>query len=264
MFYIDQYAVGDIPVLEVALINQKAAPLPTVIFIHGLNSAKEHNLHYAYYLAEKGFRVIMQDCLYHGERAREQSLQELSFQFWNIVIHSIEELKDIHNFLLNQNKIKDDLIGVAGTSMGGIITLGALTQYDWIQTAVSLMGNPSYVEFATMQIENLQKLGIPMPLSDEIITAQLEILKKYDLSQRPDILNNRPIMFWHGEKDPIVPFQSAYSFYEKIKNRYRNEEHLQFYRDSHADHKVSRFGVLKTAEWFEQYLKKKLESSSHK
>ncbi|MDI5791688.1 hypothetical protein PO124_35075 [Bacillus licheniformis] len=31
--------------------------------------------------------------------------------------------------------------------MGGIVTLGALTQYEWITTAVSLMGSPAYVEF---------------------------------------------------------------------------------------------------------------------
>ena len=263
MYYIDHFTIGEIPVLEVAFINQKADPLPTVIFIHGIHSAKEHNLHYAYYLAEKGFRVVLPDCMYHGERATERSFQEITFQFWNIVIHSIEELKDIYKHLLDQNKVKSNSLGVAGTSMGGIITLGALTQYDWIQTAVSLMGNPAYVEFATMQIETIRKMGIPFPISDEMIQTQLEILKKYDLSQQPDILNNRPVMFWHGEKDPIVPFQSAYSFFEQIKNRYNNPEHLQFYRDPQADHKVTRHGVLKTTEWFEQHLIKKLKPTSH-
>ncbi|HWO75053.1 MAG TPA: prolyl oligopeptidase family serine peptidase [Bacillus sp. (in: firmicutes)] len=263
MYYIDHYTVKDIPILEVAPINQKSDPLPTVIFIHGIHSAKEHNLHYAYYLAEKGFRVILQDCLYHGERANKQSFQEITFQFWNIVIHSIEELKDIYQYLNGENKLKNNSIGVAGTSMGAIITLGALTKYDWIQTAVSLMGNPAYVEFAAMQIENIRKMGIQLPLSDELINAQIEILKEYDLSQQPDTLNNRPLMFWHGEKDPIVPFESAYSFFEQVKKRYTNQEHFQFYRDPQADHKVSRFGVLKTAEWFEQHLKSKLVPSSH-
>ncbi|GAA0314628.1 prolyl oligopeptidase family serine peptidase [Bacillus carboniphilus] len=256
MYYIDHYKIKDIPLLEVGPQESKSKPLPVVIFIHGFTSAKEHNLHYAYYLAEKGFRVLLPECDLHGERSKGSSAMELSLQFWNIVIKTIHELEDLHTYLVEENKLKGDSIGVAGTSMGGIITLGALTQFEWIKAAVSLMGNPSYIGFAQMQIDGIQKQGIPIPFTDEQLQAQLDALKAYDLSIQPDLLKKRPLMFWHGEKDGTVPFAHAHEFYEKVKNLYNESPTLiQFHRDPKADHKVSRYGVLKTVEWFEQHLK---------
>ena len=65
--------------------------------------------------------------------------------------------------ILFQKDLADqDRIGV-GTSMGGIVTLGALTQYKWIKAAVSLMGSPNYVKFAQAQIEHLKTIGCQIP-----------------------------------------------------------------------------------------------------
>ena len=49
---------------------------PVVIFLHGFMSAKEHNLHYAYQLVEKGVRVILPDAYLHGER--NENLSEMT------------------------------------------------------------------------------------------------------------------------------------------------------------------------------------------
>ena len=40
---------------------------PIVLFLHGFESAKEHNLHYAYQLVNQGCRVILPDAHLHGE-----------------------------------------------------------------------------------------------------------------------------------------------------------------------------------------------------
>lgn len=256
LYYINHNQINNVPVLEVVNASDQFKPLPTIFFIHGFTSAKEHNLHYAYYLAEKGFRVVLPDCHLHGERSQGLNQLELSFEFWNIVTTTIAELEILYQDLVEKKKVEIGKIGLAGTSMGGIVTLGALTQFDWIETAVSLMGCPAYLEFANYQLENLKKLGVQFPFSEDQIHKQLQDLEKYDLSHQPELLKDRPIMFWHGEKDPTVPFLPAYDFYEKAKDLYPNQDLIRFYRDPKADHKVTRDGVLQTVEWFENHLKR--------
>ena len=61
--------------------------------------------------------------------------------------------------------------------------------------------------------------------------------------------------FWHGAKDPVVPYQHAYRFYEGVKAGYgKADEKIDFILDPKAGHKVSREGVLKTADWFAKHL----------
>jgi fermentation-respiration switch protein FrsA (DUF1100 family) len=229
--------------------------LPVVFFIHGFTSAKEHNLHYAYYLAEKGFRVVLPEALYHGERTIGLNEHQLSVRFWEIVLTTIDELHTIKEYFEAEQLIDSKRIGLAGTSMGGIVTLGALTKYDWIQSAVSLMGMPYYEKFALAQLADLEKQGGMLSISEEELAQLLSTLRGLDLSIQPEKLDQRPLLFWHGKKDTVVPFSYTYEFYHKIKPIYRGApERLCFISDEHAGHKVSREGVEKTVEWFERYL----------
>ncbi|MDQ0217550.1 esterase [Peribacillus cavernae] len=256
MVIIEKEHIQDIPVLHLAkqdIFNDK---LPLIIFIHGFTSAKEHNLHYAFLMAEKGFRVVLPDAIYHGEREEGYKEQKLMGYFWNIVISLIEELAVIKENLSERGLIDPEKIGVAGTSMGGIVTLGALASYDWIHTGVSLMGNPAYVSYAKLQIETLKKQGMAINLSEEEIQKTLELLAEYDLSLQREKVAGRPLLFWHGAKDPVVPYQNTYELYELLLPVYEHaNDRLSFILDERAEHKVSREGVLLTAEWFEKHLK---------
>ncbi|OIK08337.1 esterase [Bacillus sp. MUM 116] len=255
MVIIERKYIKDIPALEVVKKDKHHDTLPTVIFIHGITSAKEHNLHYAYLLADKGFRVILPDALNHGERGQGIVEEELTAQFWNIVIKTITELNVIKEHFEKTGLADPKRIGLVGTSMGGIVTLGAITQYPWIKAAVSLMGMPEYEEFSLWQLDQLKNRGMKVPFTEEEITNQLTILRDYDLSRNPEKLEQRPLLFWHGKKDPIVPYSLTYQFYQKIKPLYhQNPERLAFILDEHAGHKVSRDGLLATVDWFAKYL----------
>lgn len=255
MIIIEKERIGHIPVLHVseqAVFNEE---LPLVIFIHGFQSAKEHNLHYAYLMAEKGFRVILPDVVYHGEREAGHSESELMPRFWEMVLQSIKELPLLKDDLLSRKLIDPTRIGIAGSSMGGIVTNGALTTYDWLSAGVSLMGNPSYVAFAELQIGEMKKREIEFPLTEEEITQSIAQLKPFDLSLNRDKLAQRPLLFWHGAKDHVVPYQYAYRFYEEVKSSYNEvDDKIEFILDKRAAHKVSREGVLQTAQWFEKHL----------
>lgn len=249
--------VSDIPLLHVVKAGHEKTALPFVIFVHGFTSAKEHNLHFAYLLAQKGFRVVLPEAMLHGERSDGRSVEQMSFEFWKIVIKTISELQMVKDYFMNKGIIDEEAIGLVGTSMGGIVTLGALTQYRWIQAAVSLMGNPSYVEFAKSQVAYLKEKNVNIPFSDEELNKSYDILRTYDLTLQANKLQERPLLFWHGKQDNVVPFQPTYDFFKTIKNDYKNKPaHLSFIVDEYAGHKVTREGLLKTVDWFETHLLK--------
>lgn len=255
MIILEKVTIGQIPVLHLVDQEKSSEALPFVIFQHGFTSAKEHNLHYAYLLAEKGFRVALPEALHHGERQENIKNSDLPKYFWDIVLHSIDELQVICDFFAHNGAIDQKRVGVVGTSMGGIVTLGALTKYSWIKTAASLMGCPSYEVLAQWQLEQMKKQLINVEFADELIEKQLTKIRPFDLSQQTEKLANRPLMFWHAKNDPLVPYSFTYEFYEAIRPHFQeNPSHLKMISDEAAGHKVSREGVLATVGWFAEHL----------
>ncbi len=254
MIEIHHEHIRNIPVLHVIKEGQKEAKLPTVFFLHGFTSAKEHNLHFGYLLAERGFRVILPDAKLHGERNDGRNPEKLIFEFWNIVLQSIRELNEMKEELSERGLINSQ-IGVVGTSMGGITMFGGLSQYDWIKAGVSLMGSPTYEYLAREQINSLEKAEMNIPFSSSELEAIYDQLRKYDLTLQSERIVGRPLLIWHGKKDQVVPFGPTFEFYQKIKSEYKNTpERLSFLVDENAGHKVTRFAFLKTVDWFSRFL----------
>lgn len=255
MIEIHREEFSGIPALHAVKSGNREKELPLIFFVHGFTSAKEHNLHFAYLLAEKGFRVILPDAVLHGERADGRSEVEMMFEFLNIVINTISELDKMKKVLAAKGLINDH-IGIVGTSMGGMVTFGALTQYDWIKAGVTLMASPKLEAFARGQIQALKREEIDIPYTDMELEAIYKGIKKYDLSTQPETLKGRPLFIWHGKKDAVVPFDPTYDFYLTIRDIYmKHPEQLQFLADERAGHKVTREALLKTVEWFAAYLK---------
>lgn len=251
---VDEY-IENIPVLHIVDANLAEDKLPLVIFQHGFTSAKEHNLHIAYLLAGEGYRVLLPDAVHHGEREDDLSGKKRQYVFWEIVIQSLTELDQLRQHFVDRNLVQEDRIGMSGTSMGGILTFGALTQYPWIKAAVSLMGSPSYFKLANAQIRYLKEEGFSLPISEEEMITQIEGLQSYDLSLQEDKLDGRPLMMWHSTVDKVVPYTLTYDFYNQIKPLYEGkEDRLKFIKDETSGHKVSREAVLALVDWFKTHL----------
>lgn len=256
MIEIHNESIKDIPILHIVKDENRNKALPLVIFVHGFTSAKEHNLHFAYLLAEKGFRIILPDTMLHGERAENLNPKETMYSFWKIVLQTISELEVLKTHFVGKKLVDPEKIGLAGTSMGAIVTFGALTQYKWIKVAVSLMGSPYYEKFARAQIEQLKKADVQMPFSEEDLETEFAALRPFDLTAQPGLLNERPLLIWHGKQDPVVPFQPTFDFYQQLQGYYKNSPNtLDFIVDEQAGHKVSREALLRTVNWFDNHLK---------
>lgn len=226
---------------------------PVLIFLHGFESAKEHNLHYAYQLVKKGIRVILPDAYLHGAREEKLNKLQMNMKFWEIVIQSIHEVECIYEELLERFVPKK--IGIAGTSMGAITTFGCLKRYAWIDAAAICMGAPGYNDFAAYQLEQFEKSGVKLPLTEEQKEQLHNILAEYDITNVPEQLRLRPLIFWHGDQDCVVPFENAYHFYTVIRPYYEQcPERLQFIVAKNQAHKLNREGVLAVTEFLFQQL----------
>ncbi|MBH0228771.1 alpha/beta fold hydrolase [Halobacillus yeomjeoni] len=254
MIGIYRQTLKDIPVLTVVESAKQNDALPVFIYFHGFTSAKEHNLPQAYLLAQKGYRVILPDSAFHGERDEELSKDELNFKFWDIVYQNLKELQDMKDELDRSGLIQDRRVGVGGTSMGGVTSTAAMTMYPWIQACTCMMGSPKPVAFANKLIQDVEKTGIQLPIPQEQLDELFESLKGIDLSLQQEKLAGRPIFFWHGDADPVVPFEHAYDFYNDALKLYKNPENIRFFREVGRDHKVSRFAVLEMVNWLELVL----------
>ncbi|MGP4062021.1 alpha/beta fold hydrolase [Halobacillus sp. H74] len=254
MIGIYRNTLKNIPVLTVVDAAKQEEPLPVFIYFHGFTSAKEHNLPQAYLLAQKGYRVILPDSAYHGEREKELSKQDLNFKFWDIVYQNLKELQDMKDELDRIGLIKDRRFGIGGTSMGGVTASAALTMYPWIQASTIMMGSPKPVDFAKKLIKDVEQTGIVLPIDQDELDELFNSLESIDLSRQIDKLYGRPLFFWHGDADPVVPFEHSYDFYNTAIEHYKNPENIRFLREVGKDHKVSRFAVIEMVNWLELVL----------
>lgn len=244
MIIVEHINIGHIPTLQVAKKSVKDEPLPTVIYFHGFNGEKESSLTIAYKMADKGLRVMLPDAPLHGERAISSEPIEHGRTFWNIVLQAVEEIATITSYIINQSWTVNDRIGIGGTSMGGMITYGALRKYHTIKAAAVLMGTP----YLTDRAKNTMK-----QVSDEDKKV-LQKVAEIDITTNLDSIKGRPLFIWHGEKDEIVPVTDSRMFYKMVTDYYEVEDDIQFIEEKDRIHNISKLSIKKTAEWFHKQL----------
>src|SRR5699024_8561334 len=110
--------------------------------------------------------------------------------------------------------------------------------------AAILMGSPKVSVFAEQLMEAVKGQDVHLP-KEQINKLFIE-LEKIDLSKNPDKLNQRPVLFWHGEADDVVPYNLTEEFYQQTKSLYANPEDYQFLSEKNRAHKVSRYAILET------------------
>lgn len=251
---IDHEKWGEIPLIHLYDESMNAST-PTVIFLHGFESAKEHNLHYAYNYVKNGMRVILPDAILHGERSKNLDGVQMSLRFWEIILTNIEEVSYLKEQLQQRGIVDGAKIGLSGTSMGAITTLGCLTVYPWIDAAASMMGNPNFVELAEEQLQQVESMGMKLPMSEEEINKLYNTLAFFEISSHPEKLAGRPVFFWHGKKDQVVSFKPAYTFFEEQKHLYSEAPEKWSHMESKTSgHQVNRKGMLANVAWFAEYL----------
>lgn len=199
--------LGTIPLLEVVQQEKRNDLQPLIVYYHGWQSSKELVLTQGRRLAEAGFRILLPDAANHGER--KQPITKIpSLTFWQSIQTNLFEFGYIVNHFKKLGLV-DERIGVGGVSMGGITTCALLTQHPEIQVAACVMGSPKPVDYRKRIFRYAEELGRYYPEDYESLLAWIP---HYDLSLQPEKINGRPVLFWHGNEDVIVPYDDTAEF----------------------------------------------------
>ncbi|MGX2943632.1 alpha/beta fold hydrolase [Enterococcus alishanensis] len=199
--------VGNIPLLEVVPEEYVHTPLPLVIYYHGWQTAKELVLTQGRKLAKQKMRVLLPDAPNHGER--RQAVSKIpSLTFFDSIQGNLFEFGYIVDYFKKLDLVTAQ-IGVGGVSMGGMTTCMLLTQHPEINVAACVMGSPAPLTYRARIEEHASQLGFYLPKDYRKLLAWIE---EYDLSQQPESLAGRPLLFWHGREDEKIPYEDVATF----------------------------------------------------
>lgn len=218
--------LGTIPLLEVVQKENRNELLPLIVYYHGWQSSKELVLTQGRKLAQAGFRVLLPDAANHGDRYQEMT-RIPSLTFWQSIHTNLFEF----GFIVNHFKklgLADDRIGVGGVSMGGFTTCALLTHNPEIKAAACVMGSPKPVAYRDRILTRAAEMNRFYPHDYESL---LSWIPSYDLSLSSETLAGRPLLFWHGTEDHIVPYEDTAAFIKEnqipnIRFIKEDEKHL--------------------------------------
>jgi pimeloyl-ACP methyl ester carboxylesterase len=238
----ERTVLAGIPILHVRARSLSGAA-PTILYAHGWMSAKERNIIPAECLAIDGFRVIVPDRINHGERgALPEYDAALPTHFWPTVLTAIAEAEQLKDAAVAAGWADPDRVGMAGYSMGGFITAGAMARHPWIKAAAFIAGCPCYCwgeAFYTQKVSEQTLAG----------------LRSHDPEQLADRFAPRPLLMLHGDADKSVPIDSARRFLEKARPYYAAcPERLQMVEFPGLVHAVSNHEIEQMRNWFVRWL----------
>lgn len=237
---IEEHTLGTIPLLEVVAEEQKYKRLPLIIYYHGWQSSKELTLTQGRYLAREGFRVLLPDALNHGKRKIPMT-DIPSLTFWQTIHTNLFEFGYLVD-ALQKRDLADDRIGVGGLSMGGMTTTALLTHHPEIKAAACVMGSPKLVAYRERIFKHASQMDRFFPKDYNHL---LNWIPEYDLSLQPKKIDGRPLLFWHGNRDNVVPYDHVVEFVEENKDL----PNMQFIEED-EDHLVKPVTMEKITQFF--------------
>lgn len=222
--------IQTIPVLEVVQEEYRFVQIPVLIYYHGWQTAKELVLTQARKIAKNGFRVLLPDALHHG--ARKTSVSPIpGFTFWSSIQANLLEYQLLIDFCQKQKLLLHEEIYVGGVSMGGITTCMLMARHPEIKGAACVMGTPEPGIYRDRIFDYAKEHGV---FSDELELCY-QWIDAFDLSQQPERLAQRPMLFWHGHEDEKIPVSEVIDFQkqllgkpyaERVQFLFADERHL--------------------------------------
>lgn len=246
--------IAEIPVIEIIHKSIADQPAPLAVFYHGWTSNKDASVTFGMEIAKRGFRVVIPEAVYHGQRRPHGlNLKENGILFFNSLQQNIEEFPDIIEYYQKLKLIADDFVTVSGMSMGGMTTSMLFRTYTEIKSSVILMGSPQQLKFNNWVVQQL----VPPNTSLEDILSEEQLAElnefnhffaQHDLSLAPESIEQRPLMLWHAQPDEVVPALFTVEFYQQLKDSKAGAyTYLQF--DEQGSHKVPFIEMARMAEF---------------
>lgn len=202
---IESNCYEEIPYLCVTPKNMDGG-LPTIIYYHGWHSSKEFKRFEAMMISSFGYRVIVPDALYHGERGSidYDDPESLDRYLWEIIANSVTESDRFFAHLQNNYGIEDDQIVVMGSSMGAMTAAGVFAKHQKIRGVATISGANAWSRAIEQGV--MPKAG-----------AYAELVEKFDLLEHKERIGKRPVLILHGVDDKPLPVDLQREFLKAVK-----------------------------------------------
>jgi dipeptidyl aminopeptidase/acylaminoacyl peptidase len=236
-----QTNICGIPCLQV---NPSMKPMGTVLLYHGWVSNINDYFFFASLIANWGYKVIVPELPYHGERGKLDYFNTLVLQkyFWNVVIQGVQEADAIVSELTKM----DENIGIIGHSTGGFISAGIFSKNSRLQSSIVINGSCAWVK-----VEELfrEKDG-----RSPMISNERRSLEEHDPASHLKFDGKRGILLLHGKEDTTIPIESQ-RYFMKIMSQYNiPSDYLQLVEYSNVNHCVTLGMLEKSKEWIDKHL----------
>jgi pimeloyl-ACP methyl ester carboxylesterase len=183
-----------------------------VMLLHGATAFPYHMLEEAMMLGRRGYGVALISVRSHNFSDGDT----LSF---GCAGREMEDLRAWHQFLIRQDGIDPEKVGLIGQSMGGILAIQYAAQSEGIKAVVAVSA-PSSLEH-TMRTLITAKTGLP-PSVARLTTGLSMFWTEREIGCDPSTISPmdwigdispRAVYILHGENDPQLPTDSGQILY---------------------------------------------------
>ncbi|MGB8189059.1 MAG: prolyl oligopeptidase family serine peptidase, partial [Nitrososphaeraceae archaeon] len=231
--------------------NLRNRRLGAILSIHGGPTAQEGPT-YAYagfyqYLANNGLAVIAPN--FRGSTGYGKSFERKIYHDWGG-----DELKDLEyaiKWLISQNWIDADRIGVFGASFGGFATLSCISRlpkYNW-KAAVDLFGPSNLVTFVKAVPDHWKRFMGQLVGDPE--TEESFLKERSPITYVNNIEGTINLLIIQGANDPRVVKNESDQIVERLRKKWTGVEYMVFDDEGHGSTKYSNLimALKKSAEF---------------
>ncbi len=196
--------------------GQKA---PAAILLHLLGGGIEISQRFAKYLSARGVNAAVMPLPYHYQRAIDKAPARIYISDDTKIAagafnQAASDVSTIATWLQAQPEVNPDKLGVAGVSLGAIITHLAMGRDERLNAGVALVGGGDLKEIS--QLDTLAKLFLRVKgnvTPDKISDAEL---READPLYHVEINRPRRVLMIQGARDEIIPRRASTELWKAL------------------------------------------------
>lgn len=238
------YLVSEFTDIEKVLINDKTPAYivtpkdkenvkDTIIFYHGWSSSARNQIFRANIFASYGYRVVLPEATFHGERGNLDylNMEIVKRYIFEAIMHNIEEAPAVFKYVKEEFKTADENIIVSGHSMGAITAGGLFSFNKKLKAALLFNGSCNWAWMVNKLKEGEEDSYERMRINDFML--------QMDPMTHIENIENRPLAMLNGAEDNVVDPMAQEEFYNLAVNEYNNKNLILFKKYDHTTHQLT-------------------------
>ncbi len=199
--------------------NVNGQKAPAAILLHLLGGGIEVSTRFAKYLSVRGVNAVVMQLPYHYDRAVGKAPVKFYVSSDAKVLtasfnQAASDCSTIADWLQTQPEVDPDKLGIAGISLGAIVTHLAMGRDARLNNGVAIVGGGDLKEIA--QLSTLAKLFLGVHKTIDPATITDADLALADPLYYADKNRPRRVLMIQGARDQIIPLKSSTELWEAL------------------------------------------------